>query len=72
MSNTETAKYRKRKNFKEFAYIQSELGDDHKIEQLSEWHFRIDGRIDVWPSTKKFMIRGQSVSNYNQIKEIFE
>lgn len=26
---------------------------DHTIVQLSPYHFRIDGRLDVWPSTKK-------------------
>ncbi len=27
---------------------------DYRVEQLSEYHFRINERLNVWPSTKKF------------------
>jgi hypothetical protein len=30
---------------------------DHVIQQFSPLHFRIDGRVDVWPSTKKWYDR---------------
>lgn len=30
---------------------------DHVVQQFSPVHFRIDGRIDVWPSTKKWFDR---------------
>lgn len=30
---------------------------DHVVQQFSPLHFRIDGRLDVWPSTQKWYDR---------------
>ena len=59
--------------FNNFANRQSELSDDHKIEQLSEWHFRIDDYIDVWPSGKKYSFTKYParVFRYKKIEDIF-
>lgn len=27
---------------------------DYKVEQFSEYHFRINNRLDVWPTSKKY------------------
>lgn len=29
------------------------VAEDFKVEQFSEYHFRINNRLDVWPSSKK-------------------
>lgn len=72
MKRTAYAKYQRQKSLDEFGNLQSELSDEHTIEQFSKYHFRVDGKIDVWPSGKKFQKQNQSVQNYNEIKDIFD
>lgn len=47
---------------------------DYKVHQFTEYHFRIEGEMDVWPSVKKYMRFGQ-VYNYDnlitKIKELY-
>lgn len=33
------------------------VAQDFSVVQLSEWHFRINGRLDVWPTSRKFYDR---------------
>ncbi len=30
------------------------LDDGHKIDLLTDWHWRIDGVVDIYPSTKTY------------------
>lgn len=49
-----------------------ELEDEgHTIERFTDYHWRIDGRIDVWPSSKKFMRNGM-VRLYKRLPDIFK
>ena len=27
---------------------------DYRVEQLSEYHFRVNGKLDIWPSSRKY------------------
>lgn len=30
------------------------IAQDHEVRQFDDYHFRINRRLDVWPSTKKW------------------
>lgn len=45
--------------------------EGHTIERFNDYHWRVDGRIDVWPSSKKYMVRGV-VREYEHLQDIFE
>ncbi len=60
----------KKEAFKNFEETQSELSDDHEIVSFSKYHYRIDGKIDVWPSSKKYRKDG-IIRKYGSLKEIF-
>lgn len=30
------------------------VAEDFQVVQFSEYHFRIEGRLDIWPSTRKW------------------
>jgi len=47
--------------------------EGHLVERFTAFHWRVDDLIDVWPSSKKFMVRDGNfrVRIYNQMKEIF-
>lgn len=62
----------KRLNLKEANEQAIELEDaGHTIERFNDYHWRIDGHIDVWPSSKKFM-RNWLVKHYRNLQDIFE
>lgn len=43
----------------------------HTIIRLSDYHWRIDDKIDVWPSRKKFMLKGGTVvMHYHQLQDV--
>lgn len=46
----------------------SEFSDDLDIVELSPYHFRINGSIDVWPSSMKYKYRSE-VMEYNNLRK---
>lgn len=44
--------------------------DGHKVQMFTDYHWRIDG-IDVWPSSKKFMVGGV-VRRYKRLENILQ
>lgn len=52
---TKTSKARRAGNLKEGEEILEALvAMDYEVKQFSPYHFRINGRLDVWPSAKKW------------------
>lgn len=52
---TESKKLRKLENLRQGEEeLQILVAQDYRVEQLSEWHFRINERLNVWPSSKKW------------------
>lgn len=43
----------------------------HNVVRLSDWHWRIDGLIDVWPSSKKYR-RGDIVRTYQKLEDVLK
>lgn len=45
----------------------------HKVSRMTDYHWRIDEYIDIWPSSKKFMkLDGNfKVHIYKRIRDIF-
>lgn len=43
--------------------------EGHMIERLTDYHWRINGLIDVWPSSKKYQKAGR-VRTYKKLKEV--
>jgi len=44
---------------------------DYKVEQKNEYHFRINERLDVWPSTKKtYDIKSGRKYQYKDTKDL--
>lgn len=42
---------------------------DYEVVQLSDYHFRINGKLDVWPSSKKwYHTRTHRKGNYKSLK----
>jgi len=55
---TESSRRRKRANLsKGEAELEELVAFDYQIVQLSPYHFRINGRLDVWPSSKRWWDR---------------
>jgi hypothetical protein len=41
---------------------------DYEVRQMSEYHFRINGRLDVWPSTRKWYdLRSRRKGSYKSL-----
>lgn len=56
-------KQQKQINLREGEDILQELvAFDFRVQQLSQYHFRINDRLDVWPSSKRWYDR----QNYNK------
>lgn len=52
---TEGSKRRKQANLKAGeAELEELVAFDYQVVQLSPYHFRINGRLDVWPSSKRW------------------
>lgn len=52
---TESSKRRKRANLnKGEAELEELVAFDYQVVQLSPYHFRINSRLDVWPSSKRW------------------
>ena len=61
----------KKRAYSQFVYEGMHiLSDTHEVVELSPYHFRIDGKIDLWPSSKKFMKNGR-VGKYEKLEDIF-
>ena len=46
------------------------VGLDYEVVQLSEYHFRVCGRLDIFPSTRTWYdIRSRQRGQYNELKE---
>lgn len=46
---------------------------EKEVHQFSPYHFRIKERLDVWPGSKKYYVRGTSGSqSYGSVQEIGE
>lgn len=47
--------------------------EGHRVDRFSDVHWRIDDLVDVWPSTKKYMIRDGrwEVSFFETLSDIF-
>ena len=45
----------------------------HQVQRFTDFHWRIDDKIDVWPTSKKYMKRDGffNVKNYNKLGDIF-
>ena len=42
---------------------------DYTVQQFSEIHFRVNGRLDVWPSTKKWWDSRRNVTGvYDELE----
>lgn len=42
---------------------------DYMVVQLSEYHFRINNRLDVWPSTRKWWdVKTQRKGEYDELE----
>lgn len=60
----------KRINLKEAIDEVIEIEDSEiRVDRLTDFHWKING-IDVWPSTKKYMVNGE-IKKYNKLNEIF-
>lgn len=71
---TEAKKRKKQANIEQAESDAAELEDaGHTVTRFTDFHWRVDDKIDVWPSTKKFMKRDGSwvVRNYTKIIDIF-
>lgn len=55
---TNAKKLRKAQNL-ETGYAELDIlaAYDYDVRELSEYHYRIEGRLDVWPSSKKWYDR---------------
>ena len=44
----------------------------HQVTRFTDWHWRIDDKIDVWPGNKKYMkLDGfYQVKRYEKLKDI--
>lgn len=46
------------------------VAQDFEVVQLSDYHFRINGRLDVWPSSKKaYDIKSHIKKSYNDLEQ---
>lgn len=44
---------------------------DFQVQEFSPFHYRINGRLDIWPSTKKFFDKATSkTGSYDSLVEI--
>lgn len=41
----------------------------YELEKFTDWHWRLNGIIDIWPSSQKYMV-GKQVKHYQNLKEI--
>jgi hypothetical protein len=42
---------------------------DYTVEQFSDYHFRINGRLDVWPSSRRYYDqKTQRKGEYNSLE----
>ena len=47
--------------------------EGHEVLRLTDWHWRIDGKVDVWPSSKKYMVLAEHrVRKYSRLTELFK
>lgn len=67
------------KNSKETTYndgladIEQLKAKGHKVLKLNDWQFRINGMLDIWPSTSKFhMLKSNKRGNYRNLVEWIE
>jgi hypothetical protein len=69
---------KKRKSKKDWDYETERLCNfldendlDREFEQFSQYHFRIRGKVDVWPGSRKFWVVGMKGSSvYQNPKEL--
>lgn len=55
------------------AHLQMLVAQDYRVEQLSEYHFRINERLNVWPSTRKYYdANSQKKGTYKNILALVE
>lgn len=43
---------------------------DYQVQQFSEYHFRINNRLDIWPSSKKWCLPGQKSGTYTDLQAL--
>lgn len=41
----------------------------NRVERLTDYHWRVNGKIDWWPSGKKYQINKGNVRQYEDIKD---
>ena len=47
------------------------VSNDYRVEQLSDYHFRVNERLHVWPSTRKFYDPNtQKKGRYEKLEEL--
>lgn len=68
----EKSRSKKRKNLENGIELLDVLvAHDFSVVQFSPFHFRVNDRLDVWPSTKKWFDRNtQRKETYNNLIEI--
>jgi hypothetical protein len=75
MSNSPQKKLWKKGNLEKAQGEIIEIEDaGHEVTRFTDVHWRIDGKIDVWPSSKKYMhLDGfWQVEHYQNINDIFK
>jgi hypothetical protein len=60
----------KKINFKRAQAEEIEIMDlGHSIVRFTDYHWRIDDKIDVWPSTRKYL-KGGKIGFYEKMKDV--